>query len=851
MDTLIKKLTDRYLLHTHPDVATTVEQGLIQLSSGIYTEDERFVFELLQNAVDAFSNQTKTLDVKIAIDGQYVIFMHNGDIFSERDIEGLCDIGNGNKTDDVKKIGYKGIGFKSVFMRSTCVTVKSGNSCFKFDKSHWDGYWEKHWKPTFGVMDSGKKYLMPWQIIPIKADVPIKTDIAGYNVITYIRVSDTSTIEQKIDDLMSSSQFLLFLKAKNIRMSFVVNGQIRNAIAKATVKKQVSLTSNGKEESRWLIYTNEKVKVPEELRSAINADINTPQKLKDAQTFDISFAIAIDNDGKLKRLPQKDAVIYTYLPTSFKFGTDGFPFLVNANFITDAGRLQLHKDSEWNKLIFSKIPSEFLTWVKELSTTYRNYYEILPQKSYGQTNALEKVFADEMKKAIDSIAFIPRQSDPSQKMLASEAIIDKIGFSEAVNPKKLVEHINRTYQRNSSVDDFTFPVKSTRIFMDYGVFVLDKDKVKTLLEDVALFEKMTVDYNVKLIKFLHDFCSQNPKDADELMPILSGTKFLLDENMKLQSPNALFFHTDYKEENSLANDVTLLNEDVNKAIDDLDMSGWLSKLGVNTLSNISFIKYLYDNSDYITEENAIEIGQFVFHIYQTEDLFGEVPYDQLCYVKFLTKQGGLKSAKELYLSERYKPELNIEPSLDEDIFISDKYCEGSSSIAEWKVFLLKMGVKEDISYGIDIIESYGKDYDNRYDKPFFDVIKENSRKYSRGYGWNLVRGEGYVFCPKKICYGTFSLLNYCDKYNASKLIFSKLLSKYNPNMADTNVKSVNGFTGWYECFTATITPEMLTVLGCNIDHFKWVIENCPILPTVKQDCRKAEEVYSNAIPKIT
>ena len=81
MDTLIKKLTDRYLLHTHPDVATTVEQWLIQLSSGIYTEDERFVFELLQNAVDAFSNQTKTLDVKIAIDGQYVIFMHNGDIF--------------------------------------------------------------------------------------------------------------------------------------------------------------------------------------------------------------------------------------------------------------------------------------------------------------------------------------------------------------------------------------------------------------------------------------------------------------------------------------------------------------------------------------------------------------------------------------------------------------------------------------------------------------------------------------------------------------------------------------------------------------------------------------------------
>jgi hypothetical protein len=96
MDKLIQKLTDRYVLHTHPDVATTVEQSLIQLSSGIYTEDERFIFELLQNAVDAFNNHNGTLDVKIVIEGQYIVFMHNGDVFSERDMEGLCDIGNGS-----------------------------------------------------------------------------------------------------------------------------------------------------------------------------------------------------------------------------------------------------------------------------------------------------------------------------------------------------------------------------------------------------------------------------------------------------------------------------------------------------------------------------------------------------------------------------------------------------------------------------------------------------------------------------------------------------------------------------------------------------------------------------------
>lgn len=132
---LLKKLAERYTLNTNPDVATTVEQGLMQLSSGIYTEEERFIFELLQNAVDSYNEKTnETLTIKIMIESDYLVFMHNGVAFSPRDVEGICDIGNGNKTKDTKKIGYKGIGFKSVFMRSTCVTIKTGEYCFMFDK---------------------------------------------------------------------------------------------------------------------------------------------------------------------------------------------------------------------------------------------------------------------------------------------------------------------------------------------------------------------------------------------------------------------------------------------------------------------------------------------------------------------------------------------------------------------------------------------------------------------------------------------------------------------------------------------------------------------------------------------
>ena len=79
---LLKKLAERYTLSTNPDVATTVEQGLMQLSSGIYTEEERFIFELLQNAVDSYDEMTnETLTIKIIIEGDYLVFMHNGASF--------------------------------------------------------------------------------------------------------------------------------------------------------------------------------------------------------------------------------------------------------------------------------------------------------------------------------------------------------------------------------------------------------------------------------------------------------------------------------------------------------------------------------------------------------------------------------------------------------------------------------------------------------------------------------------------------------------------------------------------------------------------------------------------------
>lgn len=667
---LLKKLAERYTLNTNPDVATTVEQGLMQLSSGIYTEEERFIFELLQNAVDSYDEMTNdTLTIKIMIEDDYLVFMHNGASFSPRDIEGICDIGNGNKAKDTKKIGYKGIGFKSVFMRSTCVTIKTGEYCFMFDKQYWEGFWERNWKKEYGIKSDEKVYLMPWQIIPIEANEPISLDTSNYNVITYIKITNTSSLEKKIVKLLSNSQFLLFLRCKNIQMTFVSNNVFLANVNKKCNDNIVILSSNGKEDSRWLTYTNPEVEVPKELNSDIKADINTPQKLKNAKTFDLSFAIQIDNNSKIKSLDKDDAVIYTYLPTSFKFGNEGFPFLVNANFITDAGRQQLHKDSEWNKLIFSKIPSEYLNWMKEISSTFSNYYEVLPKKSYGSNNALEETFATEMVKAINDMAFIPRANNAKSKVLASSAVMDKMGMSEAISKKLLTTHINRTYNKGFSEKDFINPVwKGFKLLEDYGVFIFDKQKLKALFEDEKAFDNIDPCLDVKLIDFLFEYYLQNRSEQEELITVLQDTRFLLDEEGNLSCPHDLFFPSQYKERNELAEDAIFLHNIVNEHLESNKQEfNWVSRLGVEELSDITFIQNVICKSDYITKENSIEVTRFLFESNLNHNIFDEIDDCYLSRLQFLTKQGNLEYASDLYLGSKYKPEVDIEPYFDEDI----------------------------------------------------------------------------------------------------------------------------------------------------------------------------------------
>ncbi|MCS7028751.1 MAG: hypothetical protein NZ519_08295, partial [Bacteroidia bacterium] len=95
----IDNLSQNNANYLTPEQAINQANSLDLLSRDIYTDSERFIYELLQNADDA-SNQSGFLDVRIDIIGDFVIVSHKGEPFSKIDIESISSAGDGTKAGD-------------------------------------------------------------------------------------------------------------------------------------------------------------------------------------------------------------------------------------------------------------------------------------------------------------------------------------------------------------------------------------------------------------------------------------------------------------------------------------------------------------------------------------------------------------------------------------------------------------------------------------------------------------------------------------------------------------------------------------------------------------------------------
>lgn len=775
-ENFIKKLQRERTDYKHASQVRMQAKSLMQLSVGIYTEPERFVYELLQNAVDAFTDVGgDTLNILIKAEEDRFLFMHNGKAFDSKDVEGISDVGNGTKSRDSKKIGYKGIGFKSVFMPSVDhVGIISGPFCFEFDKQKARSLMP-NFPPSEGVLEPND---VPWQVIPIDAPQLKELRVPGYNVITIVNTKEANKIGARIEDLFSDLQFLLFLRSNNVNIRFERNGHFIFNVGKkqfndgTCLMPKVTLYKNDEAQSTWMLYTKD-VPVPVEVKVALEHDFNTPDKLKGAERVEISFAVQIKNN---EVIPLKNTSVFTFLPTSYRGLRQ--PFLINSNFITDAGRQQLHQESEWNKLIFRKIPELYLDFVSRISLQYANYTEVLPT-IYPDNDTLVGVYRGALQKAFDTIAFVPNR-DRNRLLRIREVLVDKTGISTGViSIDRMLNHLNSKRNTCFTKDNFVDDDK----IVEYAhnlIHLFGSNELIQLLADCSSTSGITIQEDIKLIRFLFEYFNQPQNSLDIYKNSLADVSILYDVNKDFRRPNELFFPSNFQEQNEEASNVSILNEEIYENIkNDSLIIDWLTSLGIRDLSNMSFVDYLFVHPEYITTDNALSIGRFLFNVWKQENFLEQESYSvRIKNIPFLAKDGQLRPICNLYLGTKYRPDDDMESvNPNAGLYLSDEYSE-SKAIEDWSFFLKKCGV----IYKIGIAEKdYSKDelgfnFLQRAAETFKDCPHSRSNYY--GYKNPIINIHFQLFY--------FTFINFKKpQYELDKFIFTKVLSM---NRRDWNAK---------------------------------------------------------------
>lgn len=818
IDTLYKKRST----FTDPDQAEMLANLLDTVSSDIYSESQRFIFELIQNADDAAL--TDSNEIHFDFHPYTLIVSHKGKYFDEPDIYAITNAGKGTKGSDATKTGYKGIGFKSVFGKSNRVTILSDVYSFRFDRNL--------------ISQSFDGIKMPWQIIPIWGDsIDFQDDINinslkdEFNVSTIIELDNSQSLKNELNELLSNGKILLFLR-KITKITISSNGKLDYTIEKQINNfeesyNEVKLLKNDNDLSRWIVTTFDKILIDDETQKALKQDDKTPPKLKEAKFTEISFAAKIEN-GKIKGIKGEESLMFAYLP--IKKNDFEFPFLVNGNFLTNASREGIHEDRVWNQWLFQQIGEKIFDWFELLSQSEFKFQilHLLPHKFNSNFNQLKISFDKSFGLYGKSKRFVPTKSSELKK--APEILIDKTGLSEQnfIPTTAIIEFINRETEKTYSVSSFVHPqLESKHKLNSLDAYTFDLENIEDFFNDDIFMKNHKIHENFSLISFLFEYV-KNLRNTDEKTnweEKLKTISFIKDEKDGLRTPNEIYFPS-IQHSNEFSNEIHFIHSlvliDVEK---NKDVKEWLIKLGVDEQTEIAFIqKTIIDNPSFVNIDNTIDVTRYLYKAFKN-GILKDSHFRRLKNLLLLTQRGTLVAAQGMYLSNFYKPDFQLENIHDFDMFISSTYPDVNDSVNLWKDLFINIGASEKLDWTVNTVNAR-----ETFDKEQFDYLYFNQK---RGFSNAGHTNEILEYHTTKISHIENCISNYEFSLTFWQYVFT--------NNIELKREKDKCRAWYYGTCTLDIQP-----------YFDFLIENFQLFPTTLKDCRKINEIflYSQEIKKI-
>ncbi|EON96180.1 putative ino80 chromatin remodeling complex protein [Phaeoacremonium minimum UCRPA7] len=387
-------LGEEKLRRIEPDLRREIEEAflkkdlmigstVITLAKNLYTSKARFVFELLQNADDNKFEKAVALGsvpfVSFRVYPRKIVLECNEDGFNHDNLVAICSVGKSSKTGAQGYIGEKGIGFKSVFMAAWKAHIQSGSFSFSF--THRNG-------------DSGMGMISPvWEEA---SDQPTSQltritlhlhDTGDADVLKKTR----EIIQEQFEELEET--ILLFMKnLRRVNVSFYDEDGDETSSAAYSIKRprttfailERTKTINGTTQTQvkhFHVTTHQATNLAKNENRTYS---DTEEATRAYSKSQITLAFPVTEASVPVIEPQN---VFVFLPVR----PVGFKFLIQADFVTDASRQDIVRDSLRNNGLIDGIAEAFVKAILQFcrhDTLRYQWMRYLPDKNSTNWNGL-------------------------------------------------------------------------------------------------------------------------------------------------------------------------------------------------------------------------------------------------------------------------------------------------------------------------------------------------------------------------------------------------------------------------------------------------------------------------------
>lgn len=432
------------------DILEENRNQLDRIQGDLAKVDLTFLYELIQNAIDHPNpNFNNLLSIKFEVYNDYLLLKHNGSIFTENNFRSLTGILLGEEENGEERIGYKGIGFKSIFRYTKEVYIRSGNFSFSFSKSR-----------------SGAK--MPWEVIPIfENEIDKVEEIKNFEffntpVAFAFKFINPELKEQAIkylEQLVDTPETLLFLN-KLARIEIVVDGNVKKItrqVFDCNTHEKVNLQLDDEIPQEWLVCKEKSIITDEmilkELKDENNPSI--PLKFRNFKTPEVQVAFPLDNRENLINM-------YAYLPLSET--NCGLPYIVNGDFIPNLDRTDLIKNLKYNNALAILAAGVLSNLFKVISNEYsiEQALTLIPE-SEASTSVFFTVLNRAFVAKKDTLTVV---LPCSKEVLLNDFVIDTCGIFNIIDKEEIQLH--NSFKSNYVFDQLS-KAKATLLNNKFGI----------------------------------------------------------------------------------------------------------------------------------------------------------------------------------------------------------------------------------------------------------------------------------------------------------------------------------------------------------------------------------------------